>query len=64
MRCLRLTCNCIKECRDELSIPLEILFAKSLSESNIAQCLNSAAIVPVYKGGGASIPSNYRPISY
>ena len=52
-----------KECRDELSIPLQILFAKSFSENHIAQCLKSAAIVPVYKGGGASIPSNYRPIS-
>ena len=52
-----------KEYRDELSIPLQILFAKSFSENTIAQCLKSAAIVPVYKGGGASIPSNYRPIS-
>ena len=52
-----------KECRDELSIPLQILFAKSFSENHIAQGLKSAAIVPVYKGGGASIPSNYRPIS-
>ena len=52
-----------KECRDGLSIPLQILFAKSFSENNIAQCLKSAAIAPVYKGGGASIPSNYRPIS-
>ena len=52
-----------KECRDELSIPLQILFAKSFSVNNIAQCLKSEAIVPVYKGGGASIPSNYTPIS-
>ena len=51
-----------KECRDELSIPLQIIFAKSFSENNIAQCLKSAAIVPIYKSGGASIPSNYRPI--
>ena len=51
-----------KECRDELS-PFANLICKSFSENNIAQCLKSAAIVPVYKGGGASIPSNYRPIS-
>ena len=52
-----------KECRDELSIPLEILFAKPFFENNIAQCLKSAAIVLVYKGGRASIPSNYRQLS-
>ena len=37
-----------KECRDELSIPLQILFAKSFSENNIAQCLKSAAINNLY----------------
>ena len=52
-----------KECRDELCIPLQIFFAKSLTEGIIPSCLKTAAIVPVYKGGGPSSPSNYRPIS-
>ena len=52
-----------KECRDELCIPLQIFFAKSLTEGIIPSRLKTAAIVPVYKGGGPSSPSNYRPIS-
>ena len=48
-----------KECRDELCIPLQIFFAKSLTEGIIPSCLKTAAIVPVYKGGGPSSPSNY-----
>ena len=53
----------IKECRDELCIQLQIFFAKSLTEGIIPSCLKSAAIVPVYKGGRPSSPSNYRHIS-
>ena len=37
--------------------------SKSLTEGIIPSCLKTAAIVPVYKGGGPSSPSNYRPIS-
>ena len=71
MKCLQtqlldqMACQLVyfKECRNELCIPLQIFFAKSLTEGIIPSCLKTAAIVPVYKGGGPSSPSNYRPIS-
>ena len=52
-----------KECINELCIPLEILFNKSLKESVIPSICKKAIIIPVYKGGIKSDPVNYRPIS-
>ena len=36
---------------------------QSLESGIIPECLKRAAIVPIYKSGDKSLPSNYRPIS-
>ena len=40
-----------------------MLFIQSLESGIIPECLKRAAIVPIYKSGDKSLPSNYRPIS-
>ena len=52
-----------KKCAIELAVPLQMLFIQSLESGIIPECLKRAAIVPIYKGGDKSLPSNYRPIS-
>ena len=47
----------------ELALPLKMLFIQSLESGIIPECLKRAAIVPIYKSGDKSLPSNYRPIS-
>ena len=53
----------LKECLPELIQPLKILFRKSLDSGDIPAILKRAAIIPVFKGGDKTCPSNYRPIS-
>ena len=43
-----MSASLFKECRDKLCIPLQIFFAKSLTEGIIPSCLKTVAIVPVY----------------
>ena len=52
-----------KKCAIELAVPLQMLFIQSLESAIIPECLKRAAIVPIYKSGDKSLPSNYRPIS-
>ena len=46
-----------------ISEPLAALFTKSLTEGSVPTLLKRAAVVPIYKGGDRSLPSNYRPVS-
>ena len=43
--------------------PLKILFRKSLDSGDIPAIFKRAAMVPIFKGGDQTCPSNYRPIS-
>ena len=52
-----------KKCAIELAVPLQMLFIQSLESGIIPECLKRAAIVPIFKSGDKSLPSNYRPIS-
>ena len=52
-----------KKCAIELAVLLQILLIQSLESGIISECLKRAVIVPIYKSGDKSLPSNYRPIS-
>jgi hypothetical protein len=53
----------LKELAVELSIPLAIIFNKSLSQGTFPSHFKRANIIPVHKSGDKQLVSNYRPIS-
>ncbi len=53
----------LKETRMTISEPLQILFSRSLSSGNYPNIWKIANVMPVFKKGDSSMPSNYRPIS-
>ena len=53
----------IVELKDELTIPLLILFRKSMEAGKIPDDWREANITPLFKKGTKSDPGNYRPVS-
>ena len=53
----------LKECAEELSKPLQIIFKKSVSNGKLPEIWKKANIVPLYKKGDRQCPLNYRPVS-
>ena len=53
----------LKECACELSIPLSILFVKSLDSSTLPTAWKEACVTLIFKKGDRHVVSNYRPIS-
>merc|ERR1712121_55218 len=54
----------MKECADELSEPLYILWRHSLNNGDIAPLLKTAVICPILKTGSPrNHPKSYRPVS-
>ena len=48
----------IKNCKQELKLPLLIIWRKSLDTGEIPDSLKKAIIVPIYKGGNRSEAKN------
>ena len=53
----------IKETAETLTVPVFILFNKSLSEGSLPDIFKKANVTPIHKSGEKSLPKNYRPIS-
>ena len=53
----------IVELKDELALPLSLLFRKSLDEARIPSDWRLSNVSPVYKKGSKAEPVNYRPVS-
>ena len=53
----------LKETADEISLPLSILFEKSMQSGVVPMDWRTANVVPIYKSGPKGEPVNYRPIS-
>ena len=53
----------IWECRNELALPLAILFSKSVERGIFPGRWAEANIVPIFKKGSRKLPENYRSIS-
>ena len=53
----------LKECADNLTIPLHMIIRQSLDEGTLPSIWKEANVTPIYKKGKKSDPLNYRPIS-
>ncbi len=53
----------LKYCAVPLALPLSLLYNASLESGSVPSLWKFAHIVPIYKKGNRSDPSNYRPVS-
>ena len=53
----------LKEAAEEVSVPLSLLFNKSMQTNTVPTDWKTANVVPIFKSGAKGEPSNYRPIS-
>ena len=53
----------LKELKDELALPLQILFRKSLDDGHVPEGWKESVVSPIYKKGEKSAPVNYRPVN-
>ena len=53
----------LKECANQLSKPILIIWKKSLETGEIPDILKLQTIIPLYKKGNKTLPENYRPVS-
>lgn len=53
----------LKSLREELSIPLQIIFETSLSSGYLPKAWKTSVVSPIHKSGNRSSVNNYRPIS-
>ena len=55
--------NVLKNCSEELSCALEIIFNKSIIEGDIPEQWREANVTPLFKKGSKLDAANYRPVS-
>ena len=53
----------LKECAEELSYPLALLFNSSLRSGRVPSLWKRAYVTPVFKAEAKDVVENYRPIS-
>ena len=53
----------LKECKEQLALPIYTIWRKSLDTGEIPETLKTQSIVPIFKKGNKSNPANYRPVS-
>ena len=53
----------LKECKREISLPLAIIFSKSMKDTKIPLDWKRANVIPIFKKGDKSEVDNYRPVS-
>ena len=53
----------LNKCADELAIPLQIIFNKSITSGDVPSDWRVANITPIFKKGSKASPNNYRPVS-
>ena len=53
----------LRECCQELSKPLHIIYRNSLDSGEVPSVLKDAIVTPIHKGGLKSDVKNYRPVS-
>ena len=58
-----LSSRILRECADELSVPIHIICQLSLKSGIFPTMWKQANVIPVYKKGSKKSPDNYRPVS-
>ena len=48
---------------DEISIPLNIIYNRSLREGEVTKYWRDSNVSPIFKNGSGAVPGNYRPVS-
>ena len=59
----QISARLLRECQNELVLPLKLLFNRSLQEGLVPSLWKCANVTPIFKKGSKSEASNYRPIS-
>jgi len=54
----------LKQCSKEISIPLFLIFQKSMDEGKLPDDFKKTNITPLFKKGDKLLASNYRPITW
>ena len=58
-----LSARILRECADELAVPIEILCEMSVSRGSFPPFWRRANVVSIHKKGSKKNPENYRPVS-
>ena len=53
----------LQETASTISLPLSVIFTKSLHENRLSATWKTGHITPIHKKGKKTIPGNYRPVS-
>ena len=53
----------LKETADSISLPLYILFTKSINAGTLPVAWKQGHVTPIYKKGPRHLVQNYRPIT-
>ena len=53
----------LKSCAEAFSIPLSLIFSRSISDSRVPSQWKDANISPIFKKGSRITAANYRPVS-
>ena len=53
----------LKECSGSLSVPIFLIWRKSLDQGSIPPSCKKANIIPIYKKESKSLAKNYRPVA-
>ena len=53
----------LKNCCDEISYPLHVIFCRSLAEGSVPSAWKRSHVIPLFKKGKRYEPLNYRPVS-
>ena len=54
----------LKICSDALSLPLYLLFVRSLRKGELPTLWKSSIVTPLFKSGNRCDPLNYRPVNF
>ena len=60
----KISSRLLRECQDELKLPLKLLFNRSLNEGLVPSHWKRANVTPIFKKGNKSDAGNYRPVSH